>query len=290
MFRSENNVLACTDLPQGSRQRHDFLDDLESFLWVYVWIIMIHNGPGEAALFSDPCVFIDQLLPTTDLPHLHGVKYLFMRNLIGHDRAHATPYFAQTPYLELLDNLRNLCEEYRHPKQRGEDLFPQMEGIYHRYLAHFDTAIEQLGGTINPMDMPSFGDADLPLAQHGQKLPLPLPPRRNQPDRRAKRTLEDVVATRVTKKPRVSHPPPARSIKHFRDDDLVTTREPKKRKIPRPSANTHARKEDVKASTAKAAGRPHEGTRRSERIRKGKAKDALTGANGVRRTTGSRKA
>jgi len=275
--------MASTDHSQDPRRPHDFLDDLESFLWVYVWFTMVQDGPGEAAFLSKPCPFIRGLLKyEDDLGHLRRIKYLYMRNTTGRGEVILTPYFSQSPYLELTDNLRQLLEGYRHPKQNGEDLFPEMEGIYSRYLAYFDSAIEQLGGTADPVDPPSHLGVGIAPAQQEHKLPF-SGLRRIQPDRRAKRVRQDeIVATRETKKARVVKPPPARPAKRVRDDDPVSTRKPKKRKIA-------PQTKDVKSSSSKLACRSQEGTRRSERIRNGKARDALTGANGDRRTTGSKR-
>jgi len=290
LFRSENNILAGTDCTQGPRRHHDFLDDLESFLWVYVWFTMAQDGPGEEALLSKPCRFITELLQSEYLPHLRRVKHFYMRDLTDLGEVVLTPYFSQPPYLELSDNLRKLLEGYRHPKQRGEDLFPQMDGIYREYLACFDSAIEQLGGTTDPMDPPSHLDVDIPPAQQEHKLTVPTS-RRIQPDRRAKRAREDdIVASRETKKARVVRPPAARSVKRIRDDDPVMTREPKKRKVARLPTNPRARKEDVKPPTGKAARGLQDGTRRSERtLKKGKARNSLTSANSAKRA-GSKRA
>ena len=281
IFRSENNALAGAD-PDSRRRRHDFLDDLESFFWVYVWVMMTQNGPGEEGLLSKPCVFIAKLIRYQDLVLLHAVKHIYMRKLTTKCEVVVTPYFSHLPYTTLLDNLRNLLNEYNPPKNRGEDLFPHMGEIYSRYLAYFDSAIDQLGGPADPMDPSSPLDATI--------TPSLLPLRRIQPDRLAKRALNDDVTTRGIKKPRVAPPLPVRSHKRARDDNSVTTREPKKRKISGPSANPRAQTEkDAKSSSSKLARRPLEGTRRSQRIRNGKARDVLTGANGDGRTTGSKK-
>jgi len=46
MFRSVSNLNGAELRDIKGRQRHDFVDDLESFFWVYAWMITVHNGPG----------------------------------------------------------------------------------------------------------------------------------------------------------------------------------------------------------------------------------------------------
>ena len=289
MFRSENNVLGGAEegLNRGDRQHHDFLDDLESFFWVYVWMIMVQNGPGEGAFLSEPCIFIVKDLKTKDLPHLHSAKYLYIRNLTWRNRAAITPYFSQSPYLELHGNLRSLFDEYRYPKQEGLDLFPQMDAIYRRFLGFFDSAIQQLGGMPQAGSTTSSPDVDLSVLQPVTKPASSVPLRRIQPDRLAKRPREGGGgATRQTKKARFTRPPPKRPAKRPADDDSSKSRirEPKRRKTtaPLPNPRPCSRKEDIEPPTSKTNCTFREGTRRSERIMQERVRDT---ANGERKGT-----
>ena len=200
MFRSENNVLAASELTPSQRRHHDFLDDLESLFWVYIWIIMVQNGPGQAAFISKPCSFIVDSLGAARLTQLHAAKYLYMRNFTDKDLAVVTPYFSHPPYLELVDNLRDLLNEYNSPKNRGENLFPHLDEIYGKYLAHFDSAIKQLGGHLAaPLETVKSKQDVVALT------PLPAPLRRIQPARSAKRPrddCEDHLAIRGAKRSR----------------------------------------------------------------------------------------
>ena len=131
---------------------HDFLDDLESFFWVYVTAISIFDGPfSTRQILSNP----DSLT----LPAWH--KATGIRQLLDIKEATIfkfyeyvpSPYFSRPPYTTLLANLRLFFKSYHEqmicpPEVTGvdtpEDRWLDMDEIYNTVLGYFDSAIEDL--------------------------------------------------------------------------------------------------------------------------------------------------
>jgi len=76
MFRSVSNLTA-TVIPTLPRYQHDFLDDLESFFWVYVNIAMMYDGPGPDSVTATPCTYIDSGNGPT-LSGLSGMRHYYL--------------------------------------------------------------------------------------------------------------------------------------------------------------------------------------------------------------------
>ena len=121
----EKAVPTGTPVFRPAKQRHDFLDDLESFLYVYMWIIMSQNGPGAKNRISVKETFLK-------------ARKRFMR---GSSFPSIAPYFDSPPYVDLLEDLRDLVESY----SSRDDVFDEFDAIYAAYLSHVDRAIERSG-------------------------------------------------------------------------------------------------------------------------------------------------
>lgn len=122
---TEKAIPTGTPVFRPAKQRHDFLDDLESFLYVYMWIVMSQDGPGTTNRISVKAKFLK-------------ARRRFMR---GDSSMNIAPYFNSPPYVDLLEALRDLVQRY----SSREDVFDDFDAIYAAYLGHVDRAIERSG-------------------------------------------------------------------------------------------------------------------------------------------------
>ena len=177
MFRSVMNIDGAERDTLEGRQRHDFIDDLESFFWVYAWMITAHNGPGLKGLVPDSEKSCKARVWETCVdPSYHAWKQWYLRDFYDPEFANFTPYFSKPVYLTLLHDLRSLLHSYCHQKsERPKDkdgnwlelnFFDEMDEIYSKVLGFFDTAIKTIS-------------------------PPPKLPTRLQPDRQAKRPRDE---------------------------------------------------------------------------------------------------
>jgi len=191
------------------RQRHNFIDDLESFFWVYFWIVLSHDGPGPERATFDSCRMIDcwsTADETGNLRRLTFVRDQFLRRNESKREVVLTSYFSQPPYSSLLLSLRDLFGTYhsaRHEASldsgRAVDYFAEIDEIYGNVLILFDAAIEEVPRepplpmvgaqkTKGPLKTVSVSTVPCPVV-------VPAPPhppiRRIQPDRLAKRPREE---------------------------------------------------------------------------------------------------
>ena len=162
MFRSVSNMEATSCKSLQGRQRHDFVDDLESFFWVYVWMMTIHNGPGAEQLVPKSERNESAIRWETSLDNWFHYSWKdYYLEVFGGKRFRVfTPYFSEPVYLALLHSFRKLLYEYwrqkmerleAEDKNRPElDFFPEMEEIYENVLGYFDVAIETLAPTPKP--------------------------------------------------------------------------------------------------------------------------------------------
>jgi len=221
MFRSVSNIDAASCKTLEGRQRHDFVDDLESFFWVYAWMMTVHNGPGAKRLVppSDRAVKVKMWETSLD-PSFHlDMKDYYLEAFGGGQIRKFTPYFSKPVYVTLLHSFRKLLYVYWHQKMERPadahgnrlelDFFPEMEDIYEKVLGYFDEAISTLS-------------------------PAPKPPPRTQPERQAKlfkrRRDEDYNPPSLpqAKKARVGHL--ARPLKRQLDEDLTPSSLPRSKR------------------------------------------------------------
>ena len=188
MFRSVSNLSAAQWNRARGRQRHDFIDDLESFFWVYSWMMTVHNGPGLKRLVPQAERSAEAGYCETNVdPGFNQIwKRLYLKDFDHDDYGIFTPYFSKSVYLTLLHDLRTLLYSYCAKKILGPkdasgkrpevDFFDEMDDIYTKVLGSFDTATQTLS-------------------------PPPKPLTRLQSDRQAKRPRdEDQIAPLPNKK------------------------------------------------------------------------------------------
>jgi len=156
MFRSVYNHLAAERGILQGRQRHDFIDDLESFFWVYAWMMTVHNGPGRKRLVPKTKQSTGARdWETRTEPDFHrSWKLWYLKHFDERRFAVFTPYFSKPVYQTLLHDLRALLYSYldrkmerpddEHGNRVELDLFPEMEEIYSKVLGSFDVAIKTL--------------------------------------------------------------------------------------------------------------------------------------------------
>jgi len=200
MFRSVYNLRAAERGTIQGRQRHDFVDDLESFFWVYAYMMTVHNGPGMKRLIpqSERSAGVRDWATEPDPGFHRSWKLWYLEHFNERRYAVFTPYFSKPVYQTLLHDLRTLLHSYLYRKmERPEDehgnrpeidLFPEIEEIYSKVLGCFDVAIAALS-------------------------PPPKAPPRTQPDRQVKlvkrRQDEDSGPPSLPKLPkrgRIAHP------------------------------------------------------------------------------------
>lgn len=163
-FLSLNNQFAVTHHPDPCRLRHDFLDDLESFFWVYAWIVHNYDGPGPQRPVEDLSI-IDVLWRQPKCPiDVTSCKLIYMGRRACHPmRAPVSPYFSLPSYETLFHDVGRILYDFSARKEASEDMFPFMDEIYSKVLAAFDAAIAQLGGT--PLDNAAQSDRPPHLVQ-----------------------------------------------------------------------------------------------------------------------------
>jgi len=156
MFRSVNNLTGALRQSLKGRQRHDFVDDLESFFWVYVWITTVYNGPGEGGVSWDKTVQDAKFLQaSTSVGLSRHWKQLYLSKFNDlHFDDMTSRFFSEPVYLTLLDDLRRMMDGFNSRKRAREkdangvrvevDFFPEMEEIYGKVFGYFDAAIESL--------------------------------------------------------------------------------------------------------------------------------------------------
>jgi len=210
MFRSVYNLRAAERGTIQGRQRHDFIDDLESFFWVYAYMMTVHNGPGRKRLIPRPerSEGVHDWETEPDPGFHRSWKLWYLKHFNEWRYAIFTPYFSKPVYQTLLHDLRTLLHSYLYRKMerphdahgnRPEiDLFPEMEEIYSKVLACFDVAIKTLS-------------------------PPPKAPPRTQPDRQVKlvkrRRDEDSGRPSLPKPKRAPIAQPERQPKRQRTED-----------------------------------------------------------------------
>lgn len=237
-FRSLNNLKGESTVGERDyvRKRHNFIDDLESFFWVFFWIILSQDGPGPQNARFDTCYVLSSWSTAkTDSPRaLQNIKLLPMSGLfIEEGDIVYAPYFAQPPYINLHKSLclfLNTLKIQRNKssvgsKDGGTDYFPEIDKIYGEVLSLFDVAIEEVGkhptsrSTIPPLSIslveevaPLVNDiADDPMqtqlprpttvnVDNTPAVAVPGPIRRIQPDRCAKRPREEAAHSSENKK------------------------------------------------------------------------------------------
>jgi len=142
----------------GGRQRHNFIDDLEPFFWVYAWIMTVQNGPGLKNLVPDSEKSDRTLSWETNVdPSFHVWKRFYLRDEDDPQLDYITEYFSKLVYLTLFHSFRTLlhadCDrKTRRPKgPHGNfpeiDCFDEMEEIYAKIFDYFDVAIKALSPT-----------------------------------------------------------------------------------------------------------------------------------------------
>ena len=164
-----------------SPSRADFTDDLESFFWVYAWMMTVHDGPGAKRLVPESErteSAINHWEKSEELDHtfIHLGWKDYLQAFAEEDYCKFTPYFSKSVYLTLIHSFRKLLYGYWHQKDkrpkddqgnRAElDFFSEIDDIYSKVLGFFDVAIK------------SFS-------------PASKPPPRIQPDRQAKRRRDE---------------------------------------------------------------------------------------------------
>ena len=167
----------------------DFLDDLESFFWVYVTAISIFDGPFSAReIPSHPDYHtLPAWYKTSTIRQLLDQKEASLFNFYD---GVTSPYFSHPPYTTLLHNLRILFKTYHeqiiYPREitgvdNPEDRYLDMDRIYDTVLGYYDSAI---------LDLQKMRQDSL------LKKPTPI-----QVSRREKRSLDDAESTsRLAKK------------------------------------------------------------------------------------------
>ena len=216
MFRSVSNLktLELNVLPR--RQRHDFLDDLESFFWVYAWMMTRHNGPGVKRVVPNSKLSEDAMDWEMSLdPWFHrSWKHRYMETFGERMFRVFTPYFSKPVYRTLLHSLRELLYGYcdrkmtrpkdAHGRWQELDFFSEMDEIYSKVLDCFDVAIKALA------------------------------PARTQPNRQAKlvkrRRDEESNPPSLTKAKKARVEPSVRQPKRQRDDDPTPSSLPRSKK------------------------------------------------------------
>ena len=215
--------------------RHDFCDDLESFFWVFAWIIMEHDGPGVDSVVLKRCSTVEDFceIKVNHPSNLGRAKALYIKD-VDPPSLYLTPYFSHPAYQWLHDKFRDALRNFMNPKRRRAvdlDFSPYLETTYEHVLAYFDVAMHQLQ-----------------LQPEPSKSPNPRVPARIQPDRRAKRALESD-----------GNPPPAKRPRLDLDDSTRT-----KARKPKPSSLQPKPKSPIPRY-----GRPiPSNARRSERLKK----------------------
>lgn len=236
------------ELKDMERHPHDFIDDLESFYWTYLWIIMMHNGPGPGARLAKSNTFVRKwTVGVNDPDMLWAPKSRYLSQLFPTNFITVAPYFSDSPYILLAEDLRKLFSSYYNEncseRRTLENLFPQMDDIYAQVLTFFDKAIEHLGGAPDIVKNPSP-----PISTNTSQLETGLlqPLRRIQAYRHGKRACED---------DQPSDPRAKRKKAAYSESQLDTS---KSDKIAPSNSNRHRVVQ--------------EGIRRSERIRELKKK------------------
>ena len=204
MFRSVMNLVGAERDTLVGRQRHDFIDDLESFFWVYAWVMTVHNGPGMRKLVPESEQNMQTRFWETAIdPSYHAWKRFYLRDDDDPEFENFTPYFSKEVYLTLFHDLRSLLHSYCDQKvrrRRGSngirleiDLFDEMDEIYSKMLGSFDTAINTLS-------------------------PPPKLPTRLQPDRQAKRPRNEdqIMPLPNAKRARITEPRPEPAVTAIR--------------------------------------------------------------------------
>jgi len=233
-----------------ARHPHDFLDDLESFFWTYIWIIMVHNGPGAGAILAKSNAFISRwTVGVNNSGEFWSPKAQYLGQPFPPWYTALAPYFSHPPYTVLAQDLRSFFSGYYSgngtERRTSEDLFPHMDDIYAKVLVYFDKAIEQLGGPPNITKGPPPTLIIATPMSGSQKAPS-QPLRRIQPYRHGKRACEeDQPSDPCAKRQKVAHS----------ESQLDTS---KSDKISLSNSNRHRV--------------VREGVRRSERIRERKKK------------------
>ena len=152
MFRSIHNLTGALRKSLKGRQRHDFVDDLESFFWVYAWIAAVYDGPGEVGQVADTEHDATFWQTSTSVTLSRHWKQLYLNKFddLGF-KDMVTPFFSQPVYSNLLQELRSMMCTYNARRLVREkdangvpvevDFFPEMEVIYAKVLGYFDDAI-----------------------------------------------------------------------------------------------------------------------------------------------------
>jgi len=228
MFRSVSNLAAALNESLEGRQRHDFIDDLESFFWVYAWMMTVHNGPGAKRLIpkserTKRAINYWEKSEESEHSYIHwGWKDHYLQAFAEEDYCKFTPYFSKPVYLTLLHSFRKLLYGYWHRKEKRPedeqgncvelDFFSEIDDIYSKVLDFFDVAIETLS-------------------------PVSKPPLRIQPDRQAKRRRDEGAIDPPLQKAKKARVDGAVRPKRQREENIApaTPQKPKRARLDLPS-------------------------------------------------------
>ena len=181
--------------PERFRHPHDFLDDLESFFWLYAWIIANYDRPGLKRRPKALSRFAKRWKRPQDAGETAYDKYVYIVKKFEPWMLSTSPYFSLPPYEALLEDVRAILVTFTDRRNASEDLFLFIREIYSQVLAAFDAAIVQLGGTPPPAvsisAVPMCTDSAPPAAPLDCAASFGPTPQRDLPHLTNKRPFHD---------------------------------------------------------------------------------------------------
>jgi len=281
-FRSVNNLKALSTLGSNYhvRKRHSFIDDLESFFWVYLWIILSQDGPGHENARFDSCDLIHSWSNVEkEGTSLDTIKNLHLSARDQEDEGEFVimPYFSKPPYVNLFNSLHLFFRRYKLARNKsaksseGEtDYFPVIDTLYGEVLSFFDSAIDEVGKeTSHQASSPPSASTPRPSTPKQASSPSSAPPSVNKHV-----SIPVLRSSPISVVPPTPHQPacriqPERWAKRRHEEEPTLARKAKRVKLSplptRPQRGLSSKSRSQKAPTASIP--TPIGTRRSERLR-----------------------